>query len=493
MSQFSEPQRLAPIALIRVFSKILKSILQQFWPLALAYFFQVSKQEETRGDEVVLIAIYAVLFLTVANGIIRYLTYRWSVDDDALVIRHGVIRKVNLRIPFERIQAIDLQQPWYFRIAGATRFVVDTAGSKSKEAEIWALDYEVAETLRAFIHTKQDEAGEQEGVGAANREETETPWIEVDTSTLAKIGLFRNHFRTIAGFFGGAFYLYSQMQEVLSSDEINEELEHVYNVIPKVFGVFLFLGIIVVFAAVAFSVIFTIIRFYNFKLVERGDAFIAKYGLINSKARQVKPAKIQIMRTEHGPVFRWLGIVKFKIEQAYAEKKNKEDFTIPGSPVEQVARFRQRVFGKIGEHVHPGTSFNWFWYRSVRLGLLPMLIPAIIFYITQETNYLYFFLWIPFQLVYSYLLWANQGVFIDDEKLSVRREVIFDKRAVLRLERVQSIILTESMYQRRKGLATLVVETAGGSVQIPFIPKATATALANYLLYKSESDIAEWM
>lgn len=493
MNSFSELQQLPPIALFRVFSRILKTIVSQFWPLAIAYFFQVTKKtEESQDGGYMLILIYVILGLTVANGIIRYFTFRWGVDGDALIIRHGVFKKVNLRIPFERIQSVDLQQPWYYKIGGAVRFIVDTAGSKSKEAEIWALKESVAEELRAHIYSFQGSRVDSSEPGVDHTSESKV-WIFVNNGTLAKIGLFRNHFRSIAAFMGGGFYLYSQLQEFISSDEINREIGYVYDILPKVFGFFLLLGLFIVFAAMAFSVILTVFLYYNFTVIEKGDAFLAKYGLINSKARQIRPAKIQIMRTEQGPVFKFLGILKFKIEQAYAQKNQKEDFSIPGSPVEQVQLFRERIFGTIGEHVHTGASFQWFWYRVIRLGVLPALIPIGIFFLTNDVNYLWGGLILPVQVFYSFSLWKNQGMYLDEEKLSVRRKIIFDRRSVLQLQRVQAVQIRESWYQRRKGLATLVVETAGGSVNLPFISKENATQLANFLLFKSETSRVEWM
>lgn len=494
MSDFSTPQKLAPIALFRVFSRILKSLFAQIWPLLFAYFFSVSRNPEREDSGIgMLVVIYGVLGLTVISGIIRYLTYRWSVDEDALIIKHGVFRKVNLRIPFERIQAIDLQQPWYYRLGGAVRFVVDTAGSKTKEAEIWALQLPMAEELRAFIHEKKKEGVTDEESETAQVATVAKEWIFVDALFLAKIGLFRNHFRSIAAFFGGAFYIYSQLQDVMSSEDINAELEQVYDVIPKVYSVFMILGFLVVFAAVVFSILFTIVRFYNFKLVESRGVFVAKYGLVNTKTKQVKPEKIQIIRTEQGPVFKWLGILKFKIEQAYAQKNNKEDFTIPGSPTKEVLAFRERVFGFVGQYIHPSTSVKWISYRVIRLGVLPLIIPGIIYGITLDSDYLWTALLLPIQIGYSYLLWKNQGVYMDEDKLSIRRKVIVEKTATIVLERVQAVQINQSIFQRRNALATVVVETAGGLVRIPFIPVEEARLLADYLLYKSEVTHSDWM
>lgn len=499
---YSQPQKLAPIALVRVFGRVLRALLSNLWPLILVYFLQVNRQSEDPNEVYYIYLAYAVLALTVLNGVIRYLTFRWQIDGDALIIRHGVIRKVDLRIPFDRIQAIDLQQPWYYQVGNAARFLVDTAGSKSREAEIWALRMEEAEALRSYIHEKKGESVESEHASDSTSEDApakavsteEHEWVKVDFGTLMLIGLFRNHLRSIAAFIGGAFYLYSQLQEFLEAEQINREIAEAAQGIPQVLSVFVILTILVIVAAVAFSVVITVFKFFGFRMVERNGALVARYGLTSVKTRQLRPRKIQIMRTEQGPVFKWLGIIKFKIEQAYADKTtNRDDFTIPGSPQKMVQNLRNHLFGEERVLTHTGASFQWFWYRLVRLGLLPLTVPIAVGYYLEDPIWFWALGWVVFQAGFSYLLWRNQGISIDDETLTVRKQILIEKKATLQLERVQAVEQNRSWYQRARGLCTLTIETAGGSVDLPFIPDETANQLTNYLLYKSETAKLDWM
>lgn len=499
MMDYSQPQRLPSIALLRVFLRVIRAILSNLWPLLILYVLRLNRRaEESSGDDNFVYVIYGVLILTVLNALVRYFTFRWQIDGDALVIRHGVIRKVDLRIPFERIQSIDLQQPWYYQIGKAARFVVDTAGSKSSEAEIWALKMTEAEALRSYIHDKKAEIDSEVVMETTDQvrasEPTEREWIRVDISTLIKIGLFRNHLRSIAAFIGGAFYLYSQLQEFLEADEINSKIAEVAEGVPMVLSIFVILAVLVVVAAILFSVVVTIFRFFGFTIVERNGALVARYGLTSVKTRQLRPKKIQILRTEQGPVFKALKILKFKIEQAYAEKvRNREDFSIPGSPQQMVVDLRTRIFGELPKMTHTGASFKWFWYRVTRLGLLPLIVPIGVGFYLEDPIWLLVFAWLLFQAGYSYLLWRNQGVAIDDKVLAVRKQVIFDRRAVMQLSRVQAVEIQSSWFQRNRGLCTLKIETAGGAVSMPFLHKEDAEKLANYLLYKSETAKLDWM
>jgi len=63
----------------------------------------------------------------------------------------------------------------------------------------------------------------------------------------------------------------------------------------------------------------------------------------------------------------------------------------------------------------------------------------------------------------------------------------------LRWHKLQSAQLKQSIYQRSKGLANLVVYTAGGTIRIWFIPLEAARLLSDFILFKTESTKESWL
>ena len=59
--------------------------------------------------------------------------------------------------------------------------------------------------------------------------------------------------------------------------------------------------------------------------------------------------------------------------------------------------------------------------------------------------------------------------------------------------KIQHLQLNQSVFQRRKKLATLVIHTAAGSIKIPYINLELAQTIKNYALYKVESDERSWI
>jgi membrane protein YdbS with pleckstrin-like domain len=80
----------------------------------------------------------------------EYRRWRYQVADDALELRHGVIRHVHSAIPYFRVQHIDVTQGPVERGFGLARLVVHTA-SATTDATIPGIAAGDAEGLRRLI------------------------------------------------------------------------------------------------------------------------------------------------------------------------------------------------------------------------------------------------------------------------------------------------------------------------------------------------------
>jgi membrane protein YdbS with pleckstrin-like domain len=80
----------------------------------------------------------------------NYRHWRYQVADDALELRHGLIRRVHSAIPYFRVQHIDVAQGPVERAVGLARLVVHTASAGS-DATIPGIAAGEAESLRRLI------------------------------------------------------------------------------------------------------------------------------------------------------------------------------------------------------------------------------------------------------------------------------------------------------------------------------------------------------
>ena len=64
---------------------------------------------------------------------------------------------------------------------------------------------------------------------------------------------------------------------------------------------------------------------------------------------------------------------------------------------------------------------------------------------------------------------------------------------VIALYKVQGVHVRQTPFQSRRGLSNLVIHTASGDVQIPYIKFELALQLKNHILFKIESSTLAWM
>jgi putative membrane protein len=101
-------------------------------------------------------------------------------------------------------------------------------------------------------------------------------------------------------------------------------------------------------------------------------------------------------------------------------------------------------------------------------------------------------LWLPAVATFSYRNWQRAGFMHDDQEI-IRRSGLLGYRTVsLLFRKVQRVTVTQSRYQRRKGLASLRIYMASGSVRVPYIEHRKAQQLRDYILYKVESSQLTW-
>jgi uncharacterized protein len=80
----------------------------------------------------------------------RYRHWRYQVADDALELRHGVVRRTHSAIPYFRVQHIDVAQGPVERAVGLARLQLHTA-SAGTDASIPGIAAGEAEGLRRLI------------------------------------------------------------------------------------------------------------------------------------------------------------------------------------------------------------------------------------------------------------------------------------------------------------------------------------------------------
>ena len=59
---------------------------------------------------------------------LHYITYTYSLSDDALKIRKGILNKIEVSIPYRQIQNVTIERNLLFQVLGLSKLVILTAG-----------------------------------------------------------------------------------------------------------------------------------------------------------------------------------------------------------------------------------------------------------------------------------------------------------------------------------------------------------------------------
>jgi putative membrane protein len=110
-------------------------------------------------------AAVAGLLLGLLVGWISWLFTRYVIDGTELRINSGVVTKSSRRIPYERIQSVDIAEPLVARVLGLAELRIEMAGGKDSRTSLRFLRLADARDLRRVLLSRaHGEAAERDDV-----------------------------------------------------------------------------------------------------------------------------------------------------------------------------------------------------------------------------------------------------------------------------------------------------------------------------------------
>jgi putative membrane protein len=115
--------------------------------------------------------LLAMLVVGAVYGFASWLRTKYWIEADELRVDTGVVSRQSRRIRVDRLQGIDISQPFVARLFGLAELKMDVAGGHSREGSLAFLPLREAEELRAALLSRRDAvrasvAGEAEAAGA---------------------------------------------------------------------------------------------------------------------------------------------------------------------------------------------------------------------------------------------------------------------------------------------------------------------------------------
>lgn len=490
------PNRQSPVAILLILLKFARILGRQAWPLLIVLFLNPEGLKEAWFVSIII----GVAFISAVVSIVSYFKFYFYIKEGELIIEKGLFQKTKLNIPLERIQTINFNQNIIHQAFNVVGLDLDTAGSKGNEFSITALSKVKAEAIRSYLIAKRREMGgfdvQKENQDAP--EISEKILLNLKKADLFRIGIGQNHLKMMGLIFGTLYGAYELLSNVIGEKKANSAIYEQFtnNGLDSIIMFFIIVIPILLFLAFLLSMISTILKYYDLQFIQTLSGFKVIAGLFNRQERSASMDKIQIIYWGNNPIKRFFKMYYLRLSQASSTVVSaKQSIVVPGCYLSQLEQVKATYFPAIQWQaaLQHRISKVVIFRRTLYMGMLPALLLTIFYSAANGLTGLWPLLWIPVMYWASRRYYHKWRYSVSEDALQITYGIIGTSNALLKWHKVQGIKIRQTIYQRRKNLATIYFYTAAGRLQIPYIELEKAQALQDYVLYRVERNQEPWM
>ncbi len=440
----------------------------------------------------------------------RYITYRYEFGEKDLRIRTGFVFRRERRIPYARIHNVATVRNVFHRLFGVAEVVLETAGGEETEAKLQVLSLEAVEELKTFLDRARDSSDAETAGPEAPTEArpADGEILRLRPRDLVLLGLLENRGLIVVGAILGLLWeldwwgLDEVSFERLFAEGVGAAGEVVGPTLDLPLLVVLALAIFLVLVRL-FSVAWSLLTLWGFRLERRGALIGTEAGLLKRVATAVPIHRVQVVTVRQGPLFGLFGRVEIRVEVAGGGGGEESDENaarpvrlVPLAPEGAVPRLLSGIFpgakveGASWTPVHPRAR------RRILTESLFVLLAIAIFPTTgavvsghRVVAAMLLFLSIVLVGVAALNAARQSRAFLyaeEEDLFRFRSGWLWRRTSLVRGSKIQNVTLTESPFDRRHGMASIRVDTAGAGpaghpLEIPYLPAESAVRLLERL------------
>ncbi|WP_423602076.1 PH domain-containing protein [Sphingomonas sp. MS122] len=415
--------------------------------------------------------------------------FTYTVAAHELVIERGLLNRSRRSIPLERIQDVSIERKPLARLFGLAEVRVETGGGEKDEAVLDSVSVAEAERLRAALrgcNLGADMFSVAEGK-VETPEAAALPVIfQMSLPRVLLLGTFSFSLVWIAALFGGLQFVDQFLD--LGWDRLRDWAEVAEDEVRARFSVTaaLIVAVLALALGVVSGVVRALLRDYGFTLRAGAGRFRRTRGLLTRSEVVVAMRRIQLAMVQRGPLRGLLGWNALSFQtlggsndpsgrQVMAPLAREHEVAwivdIAGLPPFERLPLRSVAAGHV--------------IRSLVLALpWPMLVIGAAVMATPLA-WLGLLLLIPVAIA-ALLQRRFHRYALRHTSLQVMRGVIAQRDWIVPFENVQVVTLRAGWLQRRLGIASVLVDTAGagggGAPDVVDLSLADARALATGLV-----------
>lgn len=483
-----EERRLHPIALIK---EIITNIRRNIVPIVVG-LFSVFRAINSRGylpNWAVYLIIVIVVLLVLTPAVLKYITYKYTLEDQGIRIKYGLIFRKNTYIPYERIQTVQKKQWFFFIPFNVCQVLIETAGGNGKaEADLVAVPVGVVDELKDLRDGKkaaiQEVAPETEEKEVAEAEiEAPEKTVVLQTKQLILMAV------TSGGVFGTLLIVLAFMQQfrdVIPTDWMETQAEQLWKMGIIVFIILIILLLLVLWGI---SIVTTLFKYFQFKLMKYPPSLVIEKGLLERNHTTISLARIQGITIIESPLRQMLGLVAVKVITAGNSGDEKQSGDILLLPIMKKDLALKTLKEMLPNYVFeieemeraPKSSLRRFLRIYLIWTIIPALVASIMFFPLGLVSFILPIL-AGIKAISSY---RATGLFTHKHTLLVQSRPFISKLThIIRKERIQGLSIRQSIWMEKGTSRHLNVWLKSGSTSteafVRYINKDQAITIYNW-------------
>ena len=415
----------------------------------------------------------------VVVSIWQYLTFRYRITDDRLVVRSGLLARSVRQIPYSRIHNVAIHQSLLHRLLGVAEVRLESAGGTRPEAQMRVLRLPEALALEQLI---RDRGHATDTVAPDSAAPVGDTLLTLSTLEVVKLGLISNRGMIVVA--GGIALSFQVMPERAMGRWLVEYGREAFGYASG-FATTWIAKALVVMALVAvalaliraFSVLLALVRYHGFRLQRQGRRLTVERGLLSRSRSSVPRRRIQAWTLTESVLHRLFARRMLEIDTASARGGDGQgnangqrglDALAPIAPPDTCDAILRDV-AKLPnwppaawQPLHPRA-----WQRLLAGDLVvTAVLCAVLAWFFQWWGALGL-LWLPWSTFVARRHAERAGYAIDDTLVAVREGWWSRHWRLAEIDKLQAVELRQSPLDRRYGMASVWLDTAGAGAMAP--------------------------
>ena len=345
--------------------------------------------------------VLAGFLLLIVIGIFDYFVKSYEVRDGALIYTKGIINKEVKNINLENIQSIDMSSNIMYQAFNLLSVDINLVGGKIR---IKPLKKEIALNLIDILRDlKRDE--DTSVVHENTEEEIQREILRLSVKDLAFYGLLRVRFFAALGLILALNDKIRDVFKIIFDNEayFDELLQkNAESVAGNITALFIIIGIFMILVVLA-SIIFTIIKYYDFILTTKDHNLLCKYGLLTKKSLVIDIDRIQSVKLIYPLRYRFFGLAKLSVETLtnnVSEDLSEQKSTIEVLPIVKKDFAQDFVKNNLGidieyydslesEKIQRKARIAMYRWSLFNCSFLPIILFAILYFANIDLKFEY--------------------------------------------------------------------------------------------------------